>query len=121
MAVTEQPSERGISTDQLVERYLDTHPRWLALTLAERERRATENTEVIVHARWHSALDNPSSETPGPIRDHIEQHDRKVAAGAWSEGYGSGVSDEATSQDWTDGQVPPARVNPYGETPEVQL
>lgn len=34
-------------------------------------------------------------------------------AEAWDEGYRQGVNDEATSQDWTGGQVSPARRNPY--------
>lgn len=37
----------------------------------------------------------------------------KAKAEAWDEGYKSGVNDEATSQDWTDGQVSPARINPF--------
>jgi hypothetical protein len=28
---------------------------------------------ALIHARWHRALDDPASEPPGPIRDHIEQ------------------------------------------------
>lgn len=27
--------------------------------------------EALIHARWHRALDDPESEPPGPIRDHI--------------------------------------------------
>lgn len=29
--------------------------------------------EASIHARWHRALEDPSIEPPGPIRDHIEQ------------------------------------------------
>jgi hypothetical protein len=32
---------------------------------------------------------------------------------AWDEGYRNGIADEATSQDWTNGAVSPARANPY--------
>jgi hypothetical protein len=42
----------------------------------------------------------------------------EVRAEAWDEGYRSGVNDEETSRDWTNGQVSPARANPYrGGTP----
>ncbi|MGP5376346.1 hypothetical protein ACTXM8_10175 [Brachybacterium alimentarium] len=45
-------------------------------------------------------------------------YDQGIADG-WDEGYDIGVSDGFTSMDWTDGQVPPARINPHRpkETP----
>ena len=32
---------------------------------------AGKNREALAHARWHTALDNPAAEPPGPILDHI--------------------------------------------------
>lgn len=36
-----------------------------------------------------------------------------LRAEGWDEGYLSGVHDDASSRDWTDGAHPPNRANPY--------
>jgi hypothetical protein len=44
--------------------------------------RLCDDVCAIAHARWHTALDDLAGELPGPIRDHIEQHDAAVRAAA---------------------------------------
>jgi hypothetical protein len=36
--------------------------------------------EALVQARWHRALDDPTREPNGPIRDHIKQHNARIRA-----------------------------------------
>ncbi len=46
----------------------------------------------------------------------VKRHDvRRGQEAAWAEGYEQGIHDERTSADWTDGQYPPQRQNPYSE------
>lgn len=47
---------------------------------------------------WKHPEDNPVAET---------------IAGIWDRAYTAGVNDEETSQAWTNGQISPARINPY--------
>lgn len=58
----------------------------------ERVSIALTDREALIHARWHRALEEISTEPDGPIKDHLEQHDRRLQAKALRE----------AAQEWDD-------------------